>query len=164
MARALAPPPVPHVPAKLFVVVSLTMFKPQVSQPAPLMSNANAAPARFHINIPPEGRTIRRLVAPHKFSNDWKRFSPIFQRLEKIFGPFFENKKDKKDNKNRRTKSSDNYDNFRPFFEETTWTTRDNSFKVPGGQLRPAAGREWDCGRGEKDKQERPAGAVTSDE
>ena len=26
---------------------------------------------------------------------------------------------------------------------ETTWTTRDNSFKVPGGQLRPAEGCEW---------------------
>ncbi len=33
------------------------------------------------------------------FSNDWKNFSPVFQRLENIFGPFPGNKKNKKDNK-----------------------------------------------------------------
>jgi hypothetical protein len=44
---------------------------------------------------------------------------------------------------------------FRQLFEETTWTTWDNSFKVPGGQLRPAAGSEWDCGREENDKQDK---------
>ncbi|MBR4188792.1 MAG: hypothetical protein IKQ55_02400 [Kiritimatiellae bacterium] len=42
---------------------------------------------------------------------------------------------------NRRIKPSDNP---RQLFEETTWTTRDNSFEVPGGQLRPAADSEWD--------------------
>ena len=36
---------------------------------------------------------------PPVFSNDWKIFSPVFQRLEKNFGPFPGNKKNKKDNK-----------------------------------------------------------------
>ena len=85
--------------------------------------------------------------------------------MEKIFGSFSGNKRRGKQ------ESSDNYDNFRQLFStlkdmetasrtrnvlgvrilETTWTTRDNSFKVPGGQLRPGESR----GREEKDKQDK---------
>ena len=66
----------------------------------------------------------------------------------------------------KKTKWSDNYDNFRQLFSalksmetasrtgtrlecglfETTWTTRDNFFKVPGGHLRPVEEGEWDAG------------------
>ena len=38
---------------------------------------------------------------------------------------------------------------------ETTWTTRDNFFKGPGGQLRPAEGGEWEAGGKKKDKQDK---------
>ena len=98
-------------------------------------------------------------------------------------GRFLGNKRDKRGNKGRgKQESSDNYDNFRQLFStlksmetasrtrnalgermfETTWTTRDNFFKGPGGQLRPAEGRGWDVGgkrktnrtKGDKDEWE----------
>ena len=40
-------------------------------------------------------------------------------------------------------------------WRETTWTTRDNFFTLPGGQLRPVEGCEWGAGKGEKDKSEK---------
>jgi hypothetical protein len=92
--------------------------------------------------------------------------------LEKIFGTFSGNKRNKGDNNSREVQGlSDNSDNSRQLFStlkdmetasrtrnvlgvrilETTWTTRDNFFKVPGGQLRPAES----CGRDVKDKQDK---------
>ncbi len=57
------------------------------------------------------------------FSNDWKNFSAVFQRLENFFGA---------EVVRQLLTITDNFE------RETTWTTRDNFFKVPGGQLRPA--------------------------
>ncbi len=46
------------------------------------------------------------------FSNDWKNFSPVFQRLEKNFRPIFRKQKEQNGQQNnRRTKPSDNSDN-----------------------------------------------------
>ena len=44
----------------------------------------------------------------------------------------------------QRDKTVRQFRQFPTIIEETTQTTRDNSFKVPGGQLRPAEGDEWD--------------------
>ena len=90
--------------------------------------------------------------------------------IGKNFRDVFGKQKGQKGQQNkRRTKKSDNSDNFRQLFSalksmetasrtrnalgermfETTWTTRDNFFKGPGGQLRPAEGKEGVAG-GEK--------------
>ncbi|MBR3582942.1 MAG: hypothetical protein IKO01_05835 [Kiritimatiellae bacterium] len=85
-----------------------------------------------------------------------EKFFARFPTIGKNFRPIFRKPKEQNGQQNnRRTKPSDNSDNSRQLFEETTWTTWDNSFKVPGGQLRPAAGSEWDCGREENDKQDK---------
>ncbi|MBR3584074.1 MAG: hypothetical protein IKO01_11600 [Kiritimatiellae bacterium] len=61
---------------------------------------------------------------PPIFSNDWKNFSPVFQRLEKIFRPFSGNKTDNKTpgGQNRRTN---------PTIPDNFWGGNlDNSCKV----------------------------------
>ena len=70
------------------------------------------------------------------FSNDWKNFSRVFQRLEKIFGTFLGNKWDKGGNQTRGEQGmSDNYDNFRQFSEKASWTTllREERGRETGG-------------------------------
>ncbi len=115
-------------------------------------------------------------------SGDWERRRPA--RFPFHFPPrgtVYGNKKNKIDNK---TTGEQNPQTTQTIpdnsFEETTQTTRDNSFKVrrPTGRRLskkrtielssgrcdfPVAPQRMECGRGEKDKQERPAGVVTSD-
>jgi hypothetical protein len=84
---------------------------------------------------------------PPDFSNDWKNFSPVFQRLEKIFRPGSGNKKDKKDNKTsggqNRSDNSDNSDNcFGDNLEKRNSDPSDGSANAP-----PAwAGKMSKCG------------------
>ncbi len=77
------------------------------------------------------------------------------RRTREAGGEREENSRGVAERRRRRGETVRQFRQFQTIFEETTQTTRDNYSKVPGGQLRPAEGREWDCGRGEKDKQDK---------